>query len=131
MLMFYEHIFFKEHNLEKIIFQISTILSTHFPHLKNGLLSKTVRLHKCFPHEFSTEALWKTLFFEYVDFTGFQHFKIIFPQKLSTGFVDYSQLIHTRLFSEKITFSKTPFRFAYCIFLQTTIRFYNYSIRYC
>ena len=78
-------------------------------------------LHKCFPHEFSTGALWKTLFFEYVDFTGFQRFKIISPQKLSTGFVDYSQLIHTQSFSEKITFSKTPFRFAYCIFLRISI----------
>ena len=66
------------------------------------------------------------MFFEYVDFTGFQRFKIVLPQKLSTGFVDYSQLIHTQTFSEKITFSKTPFRFAYCIFLQISILFCNY-----
>ena len=123
--MFYEHTFLKEHNLKKLFFRYQQFYTQLFHISKMAYFQKQCPFINVFHTSFPTGALWKTLFFEYVDFTGFQRFKIISPQKLSTGFVDYSQLIHTQSFSEKITFSKTPFRFAYCIFLQISILYCN------
>ena len=49
----------------------------------------------------------KLSFFDALILLAFRHRVTFYMQKLSTAFVDYSQVIHTRRFSEK-SFSKIP-----------------------
>ena len=129
--MFYEHIFLKEHNLKKLFFRYQQFYAHLFHISKTAYFQKQCPFINIFHTSFPPGHCGKLCFLNTLILLGSQRFRVIFPQKLSTGFVDYSQLIHTQSFSEKITFSKTPFRFAYCIFLQISILYCKYRMRYC